>query len=33
MPTQPATPGLREAVKKKITRREQFLAKMEAVVP
>jgi len=33
MPKQPAIPGLRDALKKKVTRREQFLAEMEAVVP
>lgn len=33
MPKQPAFPGLREAMKKKMTRREQFLSEMEAVVP
>ncbi len=33
MPKQPAFPSLREAMKKKVTRREQFLAEMEAVVP
>ena len=33
MPKQPAFPGLREAMKKKVTRREQFLAEMDAVVP
>lgn len=33
MPKQPTIPGLRHAVKKKVTRREQFLAEMEAVVP
>jgi transposase, IS5 family len=33
MPRQPAIPGLRDAMKKKVTRREQFLAEMEAVVP
>ena len=33
MPKQPAIPGLREAMKKKVTRREQFLAEMDAVVP
>ena len=32
MPKQPAFPGLRDAMKKKVTRREQFLAEMEAVV-
>ncbi|MDP2062047.1 MAG: IS5 family transposase [Phaeovulum sp.] len=30
---QPAFPGLRDAMKKKVTRREQFLAEMDAVVP
>ena len=33
MPKQPAFPGLRHAMKKKQTRREKFLAKMEALVP
>ncbi len=33
MPKQPAIPGLRHAMKKKQTRREKFLAEMEAVVP
>lgn len=33
MPKQPAIPGLRDAMKRKVTRREQFLAEMEAVVP
>ena len=33
MPKQPAFPGLRYAIKKKVTRREQFLAEMGAVVP
>lgn len=33
MPKQPAFPGLRDAMKKKQTRREQFLAEMDAVVP
>ena len=33
MPKQPAIPGLRAAMKKKVTRREQFLAEMDAVVP
>ncbi len=32
MPKQPAIPGLRDAMKKKVTRREQFLAEMDAVV-
>jgi transposase, IS5 family len=32
MPKQPAIPGLRDAMKRKVTRREQFLAEMEAVV-
>lgn len=30
---QPAIPGLRDAMKKKVTRREQFLSEMDAVVP
>ena len=33
MPKQPAIPGLRDAMKKKQTRRELFLAEMDAVVP
>lgn len=33
MPKQPAIPGLRYAVKKKVTRREMFLTEMNAVVP
>jgi IS5 family transposase len=33
MPKQPAFPSLRHAMKKKQTRREKFLAEMEAVVP
>jgi IS5 family transposase len=33
MPKQPAIAGLRDAMKKKQTRREKFLAEMEAVVP
>ena len=33
MPKQPAFPGLRNATKKKRTRREKFLAEREAVVP
>ena len=33
MPNQSALPGLRDAMKKKVTRREQFLAEMDAVVP
>ncbi|HDR29777.1 transposase, partial [Rhodovulum sp.] len=33
MPKQPAFPGLRDAMKKKVTRREQFLAELAAVVP
>jgi IS5 family transposase len=33
MPKQPAFPGLRDAMKKKVTRREQFLVEMDAVVP
>ena len=33
MPKRPAFPGLRHAMKKKQTRRERFLAEMEAVVP
>ena len=33
MPKQPAFPGLRDAMKKKQTRRELFLAEMDSVVP
>ena len=33
MPKQPAFPGLRDAMRKKQTRRELFLAEMDAVVP
>lgn len=33
MPKQAAFPGLRDAMKKKRTRREVFLSEMEAVVP
>ena len=33
MSKQPAIPGLHEALKKKETRREQFLAEIDAVVP
>jgi hypothetical protein len=33
MQKQPAIPGLRDAMKRKVTQREQFLAEMEAVVP
>jgi transposase, IS5 family len=33
MPKQPANSGLRDAMKKKVTRREQFLSEMDAVVP
>ena len=33
MPKQLAIPGLRDAMKKKVTRRELFLAEMDAVVP
>lgn len=33
MPKQPALPGLRDAMKKKVTRREHFLTEMDAVVP
>ena len=33
MPKQPAFPSLTQAMKKKVTRREQFLAEMDAVVP
>jgi hypothetical protein len=33
MPKQTAIPGLRDAMKKKVTRREMFLAEMDAVVP
>ena len=33
MPKQLVIPGLRDAMKKKVTRREQFLAEMDAVAP
>ena len=33
MPKQPAFPGLKHAMKKKLTRREQFLSEMDKVVP
>ena len=33
MPKQPAFPGLKHAMKEKLTRRELFLAQMEVVVP
>ena len=33
MPKQPAFAGLRDAMKKKQTRRELFLAEMDTVVP
>lgn len=33
MPKQPAIPGLGDAMKKKVPRRGQFLAEMDAVVP
>ncbi|SFU05679.1 transposase, partial [Sedimentitalea nanhaiensis] len=33
MPKQPVFPGLRDVMKKKVTRREQFLAEMDEVVP
>jgi transposase, IS5 family len=33
MPTQPALPGLRDAIKKKVTRREQFLTEMASALP
>jgi hypothetical protein len=33
MPKRPAFPGLRDAMKKKRTRRELFLSEMVAVVP
>jgi hypothetical protein len=32
MPKQPAFPGLRQAMKKKQTRREKFLAEMDEVL-
>ena len=32
MPKQPAFPGLRDVMKKKVTRRERLLAEMEVVV-
>jgi len=33
MPKQPAIPELRDAMKKKVTRREQLLAKTDPLVP
>ena len=33
MPKQPAFPGLKHAMKKKLTRHEQFLSEMDKVVP
>jgi len=33
MPKQPVIPGLCDAMRKKVTRREQFLAERDAVVP
>jgi hypothetical protein len=30
MPKQPAIPGLRDAMKKKVTQRERFLAEIDA---
>jgi IS5 family transposase len=33
MPKQPVFPSLRDAMKKKQTRRDVFLAQMDAVVP
>ena len=33
MAKQPAIPGLRDAIKKKVTRRETFLMDMDAVMP
>ncbi len=33
MPKQPAIPGLRDALKKKVTRREKFLSEMNTAVP
>ena len=33
MPKQPAFPSLRDAMKKRQTRRERFLSEMDAVVP
>jgi hypothetical protein len=33
MPKQPAFPSMTQSMKKKRTRREQFLAEMDAVVP
>lgn len=33
MPKQPAIYCIRDAMKKNLTRREQFLAEMDAVVP
>jgi len=33
MPKQPAFPGLRDAMKKKVTLRERFLVELEVLVP
>lgn len=33
MPKQPPIPGLRDAMKKKVTRRERFLTEVDVVVP
>jgi hypothetical protein len=33
MPKRPSIPGIRDAMKKKVTRREQFLAEMDVMVP
>ena len=33
MPKQPALPGLRDPMKKKLTRREEFLAESEVAAP
>jgi IS5 family transposase len=33
MPKQPVIPGLQDAMKKKVTRRAQFLCEMDQVVP
>lgn len=33
MPKQPVFPGLRDVMKKKVMRREKFLAEMDALMP
>jgi len=33
LPKQPAFPGLRDAMKKKVTRREQFPTEMDSALP